>query len=186
MGQFAIGTIMKIAGWVAVSIIVGLNLQLVIETASNMSAYKLFAFAVIAAFGVLMVYIVLHPYITKNKSATATSLHTKSVISIPAIKRLSYNSIAVCVDFSVTDQKAISEGFSLGNKDTKYYLIHIVESAAARATGMESRDFETLDDWNKINEYCLLLKEEGYETEPLIGFGSPKKDNTEIGDKVRG
>ncbi len=175
MGQYAINTLMKIAGWVAVLIIVGLNLQLVIETASNMSTYKLLSFSIISAFGLLMIYIVLHPYTAKDKSASATSLHTKSVISIPTIKSLAYNSIAICVDFSRTDQKAISEGFAFGNRSTKFYLIHIVESAAARATGLESRDFETLDDWKKINEYCLLLKEEGYETEPLIGFGNPKK-----------
>jgi manganese transport protein len=90
---------------------------------------------------------------------------------IPAITAQHYSRIGICVDFSNSDTKAITHGISQGNADTVYHIIHIVESAMARATGEETRDYETHQDWLYLQSLCSQLRDMGYVVQPQIGFG---------------
>jgi manganese transport protein len=175
MGVFAINSYWKVAAWVAVAIIVSLNLKLVLEEAMNADNFKWLLLASIFLFVVLLVYMIFRPYFSKNSIVKVESLHSQKKLHVPSISIVKYTSIGVCVDFSETDQRAISAGFGLSDKTATYHLLHVVESAAAIATGEESRDFETLDDWKKLNDYCALLLKQGYHAVPHIGFGNPKQ-----------
>jgi manganese transport protein len=118
-----------------------------------------------------------------ESSKTKIAVHEMDKVETPIIESVHYHNIGICVDFSATDKNAILKGFGLGDKDCNYFIIHAVESAAARATGLESRDYETLSDWKLLNDYCANLKEQGYNTIPLIGFGDAKKIIPELANE---
>ncbi len=172
MREFAIGNVMKFFAWIAVSLIIFLNLKLVTDMAMS-SAHAALWITVVAIFIALLVYIIIFPLLQSAKKSLP--LHDFTKVETPIIESVSYNNIGICVDFSATDKNAILKGFALGNKKCTFFIIHAVESAAARATGLESRDYETLSDWKMLNEYCTNLTAQGYNAIPLIGFGDAKK-----------
>lgn len=172
MKEFAIGTWLKIAAWLSASVIVFLNLKLVTDTA--LETKNIFFGAAILLFVALLIYIVVFPLVERKKKKTAVALHNYP-LSAPLIEPIAYKQIAICVDFSASDANALAKGFAQGNKDCHFHLIHIVESAAAKAVGLESRDYETLTDWKMLNEYAEQLKAQGFMVTPHIGFGSTKK-----------
>lgn len=172
MKEFAIGTWLKIGAWLSASVIVFLNLKLVTDTA--LEAKSIFFGAVILLFVALLIYIVVFPFVERKKKKTDATLHDYPLLA-PKIEPVLYKQIAICVDFSGSDANALAKGFAQGNKDCHFHLIHIVESAAAKAVGLESRDYETLTDWKMLNEYAEQLKAQGFKVTPHIGFGSTKK-----------
>src|SRR6185436_13761714 len=80
--------------------------------------------------GVLLLYIVAKPFLTKGKKV-------KTQVPHPVMQQLdiqlqpNYKRIAIAVDFSDMDSPAISHAISQGGKDAEYMLIHIVETAGA-------------------------------------------------------
>lgn len=180
MREFAIGNVMKFFAWISVSLIVFLNLKLVTDMALT-APHSALWLTVIGIFIALLFYIIIYPMLESSK--TKIAVHEMDKVETPIIESVHYHNIGICVDFSATDKNAILKGFGLGNKDCNYFIIHAVESAAARATGLESRDYETLSDWKLLNDYCANLKEQGYNTIPLIGFGDAKKVIPELANE---
>jgi len=93
---------------------------------------------------------------------------------------LKYNKIAITVDFSRSDSKAISNAFSQGGKSAEYILIHIVETAGARMMDQEIDDLETVSDKVNLEKYRVELASKGYKIHTKLGFGNPKKSIPEI------
>ena len=95
---------------------------------------------------------------------------------IPVITRKSYNHIAICIDFSKSDIKAITEGVAHGEKTTDFHLLHVVETAGARKMGDEIQDYETTEDWVQLKQYGNKLRQQGYHVHERLGFGDPKTE----------
>jgi nucleotide-binding universal stress UspA family protein/predicted transcriptional regulator len=93
---------------------------------------------------------------------------------------LKFNKIAIAVDFSDSDSKAISKAISLGGINSSYILIHAVESTNALLLGKNSNDFEAHEDLKKLEEYCNQIKNLGYECEAKLGFGKASSVIPEI------
>ena len=91
-----------------------------------------------------------------------------------------YNKIAITVDFSDSDSKAISNAISQGGNDAQYLLIHIVETAGARFMNNEIDDLETISDTVNLEKYKTELNEKGFIINVQLGFGNPKKSIPEI------
>ncbi len=87
----------------------------------------------------------------------------------------SFKKVAIAIDFSVVDKDILNSAVSIGNKDSEFLLIHIIESATAIAIGKESKDLETTDDEKTLIHYATILKKAGYKTNHTIGFGNPKQ-----------
>jgi manganese transport protein len=87
-----------------------------------------------------------------------------------------YNKIAIALDFSENDKKLISYAIGQGNKSTKYFLLHIVESASAKLWGSESDDYETRKDHAQLDAYVAQLKEKGFNASSLLGFRNRAKE----------
>jgi manganese transport protein len=187
MGKFAISVPVKILAWISAVIIVGLNIKLVIETLSgwrmsltgNEWVFNFIILPIVLAAGLLLVYVVYCALTGKRFIKEANTPHGKAV-NIPAIFPKNYERIAICVDFSGSDVKAITGGISSGSKDTEYYLLHVVESAGARSIGEEIQDFETHEDWKELKSYGDNLRAQGFKVTEKLGFGDPRKSIPEM------
>lgn len=186
MGEFANKLWVKIAAWLVAATIVILNAKLVVETlsgwisdAENPTVYYLTVVPLVIGAGVLLLYITIAPIIKKVKQKqTFAPDGLPRDLDIKDTKK--YNRIAITVDFSSSDSKAISNAFSQGGKSATYVLIHIVETAGARMMGHEIDDLETLSDKTNLEKYKVDLEEKGFLVEIKLGFGSPKKSIPDI------
>jgi len=192
MGKFAISLTVKFFAWLSAIIILGLNLKLVFDTLVDwqvqLAAYSwVFNFIIIPAVclaTLLFVYILWCALTGSHIKYEPKTLHPKAE-EIPIITRKSYQRIAICVDFSKSDTKAIIEGVAHGEKATSFYLLHVVESAGARKMGDEIQDYETNEDWKQLHAYGDKLREQGYEVYEKLGFGDPKTELPLIAENVK-
>jgi manganese transport protein len=186
MGEFANKTWVTIAAWIIAAIIIGLNSKLVyetisgwIETAQNPILLYLTVVPLVVATGLLLLYIIFKPFI--RKFAEGSSLRTPDMPSDLLITNTNaYNKVAVTVDFSPSDSKAISSAIAQGGKNATYLLIHIVETAGARMFDQEVDDLETISDKLNLEKYKTDLESKGYIIQTSLGFGNPKKSIPEI------
>ena len=161
-------------------------LALVIETISewithseNPMVYYLTVVPIVIAAGVLLIYITVAPII-KNVKHKVTHAPDGLAADLNITYTNRYKRIAITVDFSMSDSKAISNAFSQGGKNAEYILIHIVETAGARMMGHEIDDLETVSDKSNLEKYRSDLTEKGYSVQTKLGFGNAKKSIPEI------
>jgi manganese transport protein len=181
MKDDAIGIWVKIAAWVTAIIIISLNVKLVIETLSDwlkavdMPWLQIPVIIIAVGAGLLLIYISFKPVTSRRKFGLRTP-HTHADKPLGELLEAEpYKRIAVTVDFSQSDLKAISSSISQGGKNADYVLIHIVDTAGARMIGGEISDFESSHDKDKLEEYVGILKEKGYRATYKMGYGDPKK-----------
>ncbi len=180
MKEYVIGIWAKVLSWIAVLIIVGLNVKVLMdafeEGLENPSAKFWIIFLAIPfslVCGAVLVYITFHPLFARRKySEIKTHGDVKNLeIKLPA----SPGRIAITVDFSTSDSKAINKALLLGGKSAVYMLIHVVETASALVSGNETMDLETKQDKQQLDKYVQQLEEQGYTAESVLEFGDPKK-----------
>lgn len=185
MGVFANKLWVKIAAWTIALVIIGLNIQLVIDTigqwireAENPFWYYSIVIPLTCAAGILLIYITLAPlfkkYLKKERSFEQQDLD----LDIQGEKI--YEKIAITVDFTQSDSKAISHALSQGGKKAHYVLIHVLETAGARVMGQEIEDAETGSDNYKLGFYKKQINDKGYQVEAILGYGDPKVSIPEI------
>ncbi|MBA3706347.1 MAG: Nramp family divalent metal transporter, partial [Bacteroidetes bacterium] len=189
MGDFTIKTWVKICAWLVAIIIVTLNAKLVIETISEwlgssehpMILYFTVLPLVIGA-GMLLLYITFSPFMRKTKRLDS-SAPDGTPEKLQITDGIKYKRIAITVDFSTSDNKAISNAIAQGGKEAEYILIHIVETAGARMMDSDIDDLETLSDKQNLKKYKQDLNSLGFKIETELGFGNPKKSIPEIVNK---
>jgi len=186
MGEFAIKPIVKLAAWAIASILVFLNLKMLINEVMPLMQGTAFWPKILISFlglffGSILLYIIFHPYIAKIKQhgEEGISMHKEQgdliLIDIPEVKK-----IAVALDFSSDDSKLISYAIAQGNTGSKYLLLHIVESAAAKLLGNETGDFEAMKDIDYLENYVSQLKAKGYDAYAEIGYKNRVKEIVRI------
>ncbi len=180
MGEFAIGFWAKLAGWVSAAIIVVLNVKLVVDEVQGWlampNAWSIQIFVIpglIFAAGMLL-YITFRPLISKAPEAKTRVPHA-DFKGFDKIQKPEYQKIAIALDFSEADQKAIEHALHIGGDKAEYFLFHAVETAGAWVLGSDIRDLETASDVENMEKYAERLRELGYNCESFIGYGSPKK-----------
>ncbi len=186
MGQFANKIWLQIVAWVVALLIVLLNAKLIIDTitgwihdSENPTVYYFTVIPLVIGAGILLLYITFSPIIKKVKHKLNTVPDgLPEILNITAMKK--YNKIAITVDFSDSDSKAISNAISQGGNDAQYLLIHIVETAGARFMNNEIDDLETISDTVNLEKYKTELNEKGFIINVQLGFGNPKKSIPEI------
>ena len=179
MGEFAIRKGTQILAWLCAVIIVGLNVKLVLDelqqwmstSQSPVLNFTVCTLALTAAF--LLLYIAFSPLMIKLKRSRHRPPH--AVTGIANIEVRKYSRIAICIDFTATDQSSISHALSQGGTESEYLLIHIVETAGALLLGNEIEDYETTFDKSIIEKYTHTLTAKGYKVSYTLGYGSPKK-----------
>jgi len=189
MGEFANKLWVKIAAWLVAIIIIGLNAKLVYETvfqwiknSEHAVLLSLILIPIIIAALCLLLYITFSPLSKSLKHEKVRNLDAMpDELILNTVKK--YTRIAITVDFSSSDSKAISNAFAQGGKESEYLLIHVVETAAARVMHGEVDDLETNSDKQNLEQYRLELTGKGYNVHTVLGFGNPKKSIPEIVNK---
>jgi len=177
MGEFAIGPIIKTLSWICAIIIVGLNIKLVAEAMSDvfysdtLLLWKILLALVCLGIGWLLLMTVFYPLISKASFRSKVFHDEPSQISTP--ESIKYKRIAIALDFSSSDKKAIENALSVGGLNTHYLLIHAVESAGALTFGKEIEDMESEHDKQHLEHYIKTLKGMGYFAEYQIAHGNP-------------
>ena len=83
-----------------------------------------------------------------------------------------FSVIAIALDFSDNDEKLIAYGLGQGNKNSRYFLLHVVESASAILLGKDSNDYETKKDTERLVFYVKQLEQMGVTAEGYLGFNN--------------
>ena len=189
MKDFAIKPWVKVLAWASALAIIALNVKLVIEEisgwakeANNWWIYMIVIPALILIV-LLLLYVFFHPLLEKKRNASKQLVPHGNALDIGKIDKISYKRIGIAVDFSKNDRNTIRHALIQGGKDAHYYLIHIVETAAARYLGNEVMDHETQSDAANLEKYRANLEDLGYDSTPFIGFGSTGKAIADISNK---
>ncbi|WP_461790101.1 Nramp family divalent metal transporter [Pedobacter sp.] len=184
MKEFTIKTWVKVLAWLSAAVIVALNIKLVIEEISGWmaesNAWYIYVFVVPIAIliALLLAYIFVYPLLNKNQRIG--NVPHGDALAIGIVEKINYEKIGITVDFSEHDRKTIRHALIQGGKEAHYYLIHVVETAAARYHGKTAMDHETQSDIDNLKKYQENLAELGYESTPQIGFGGTAKAIAEI------
>lgn len=179
MGKFAINNITKIAAWIIAAILIYLNMKLLAGEAVKIFSHdtlwpKLLVILGAVACVSLLIYIIIHPFITQIKKGLSIQMHPDTGIinlDIPV-----FNKIAIALDFSENDQKLLAYAVGQGREETEYLLIHVVESASAVLLGKESDDYETRRDQQQMDFYVTQLTERGFKADGKLGYRNRVKE----------
>lgn len=179
MGEFVIPVWQKIISWIAALIIIGLNMKMVYKELADMikasESPLLISFTIVplCLFCFLMlIYIIFIPFF--RKSAIKHSEFHGDFKPIEFSEANIYKKIAISVDFSASDNKAVNKALMLGGKSAEYLLVHVLESANAVVYGEESFDMEGEQDYQYLKQYQKQLNDKGYQCSVTLTFGSPK------------
>ncbi len=184
MKDFTIKTWVKVLAWMSAVVIVSLNIKLVIEEITgwmeSSDGWYIYVIVIPVAIliGLLMLYIFIYPLI--NKKQRVGNVPHGNALEIGNVEKIQYKRIGIPVDFSKHDRNTIRHALIQGGKDASYYLIHVVETAAARYHGKTTMDHETQADTENLEKYKLNLQELGYEASIYVGFGAAAKAIAEI------
>jgi manganese transport protein len=184
MGDFVISPITKITAWAIAGILVFLNLSMLTnEVASSWSAAGIFSKIGFISMGLLsfalLLYILLFPLFKIVQKSASIQMHPDleviNQLTIPEFKI-----IAIALDFSEKDQKLLSFAIGQGKENTRYVLVHVVESASAKLLGTDSDDYETRKDKERMDWYISQLQQRGYLVEGHLGFRNRAKEIVRI------
>jgi len=176
MGEFAIKIPAQLAAWLSAIIIVSLNIMLVVNQISTLiteSEHPLVLSLILIPISIFLIavlfYIAIKPIVSKVKQKRYIPHGFSKTLVIDI--GLTYQKIAIAVDFSECDSKAISKAVAFGGKENDYILIHAVESTNALLFGNDSNDYESLEDLKKLEDYQNQLLLQGYRVDIKLGFG---------------
>ncbi|MBL7896019.1 MAG: Nramp family divalent metal transporter [Bacteroidia bacterium] len=179
MGEFVIPMWQKIISWVAALVIIGLNIKMVIHELTDWivgsESPLLISFTVVplCLFCFLMLlYIIIVPFISKQNIKTNTFHGDFKPIEFTEVS--AYKKIAITVDFSSSDNKAINKAIMLGGKKAEYVLVHVLESTNAVVYGEDSFDMEREQDYQYLKKYQDQLSEKGFVSHLALTYGNPK------------
>ena len=182
MGVFANKLWVKILAWAAAVVIVGLNAKLVIEQIASWSAafpqhqtlvyWLSIPFAL--AIAVLLLYVFFKPVFAYSENEHRKIPHGLA-LEIDPISPVILKKIGIAVDFSAHDRDTIRHALMQGGKQAEYFLIHVVETAAANYHGPAVNDLETQSDRENLQKYQQRLTELGYRSFYDVGYGKVSK-----------
>lgn len=187
MGSFAIKPMTKTLAWVIAAIIVTLNLKLVYETANDWLAltenFGAKAAIIAGELGLVLLLVItlIYPLILRKRESNVVTVHEEPAMSTLENKETrSFVRIALALDYSDKDEKVIQYALQLGNKDTVYTLIHVVESAQARVMENEAKDYETIKDKERLQKYVKFFRDKDYSASGVLGFNKRHKEIARI------
>ena len=184
MGKFAVNNLTKITAGAIAAVLVYLNLRLLVEKSLvifNEGAVwpKIFLIAAAIFFSSILIYITFFPLFKKNNIQKSIAIHAAENL-LPELVIPAYNNIAIALDFSKNDHKILAYAIGLGNPNSNYLLIHIVESVSANLWGKNSNDNETSNDKEQLDAYVNQLQTKGLKVTAELGYKSRVKEIVRI------
>lgn len=187
MGNFVINKYVKVLAWVAAIIIVSLNIKLIGEELikffdtpiGGLFYVRLIVLTIVLYAFTLLCYITFEPFLSRKRIAKSVIPHGKAIVLNEVIKP-NYNHVALAVDFSKQDENTLHHALSLGGKNARYLLIHVVESAGAIHMGNDILDKEAQFDLDNLKVYQQSLQQKGYVVDVKLGFGKSARTISNI------
>jgi manganese transport protein len=184
MGDFVIKPITKITAWLIAAILIFLNLKMLInEAASAWVDVTVFSKIGLVILGIislaLLFYTLLFPLFKTAPKTSSIEMHP-DIEEINQLVIPEFKVIAIALDFSEKDQKLIAFAIGQGKENTRYILVHVVESASAKLLGTDSDDYETRKDKERMDWYVNQLQQLGYAAEGHLGFRNRAKEIVRI------
>lgn len=184
MGDFVIKPITKITAWLIAGILIFLNLKMLInEAASAWVDVTVFSKIGLVILGIislaLLFYTLLFPLFKTAPKTSSIEMHP-DIEEINQLVIPEFKVIAIALDFSEKDQKIIAFAIGQGKENTRYILVHVVESASAKLLGTDSDDYETRKDKERMDWYVNQLQQLGYAAEGHLGFRNRAKEIVRI------
>lgn len=191
MGKFANKMWVKILAWVSAAIIVGLNINLVIETvgtwiseSNNPTLIAMVIIPVASTIGALLLYVTFQPFIRgrrKSQVPAWESVMEKVRNSVNEKGAPHYKTIGAAIAHDDTDVTVLNNAVALARKhNAGIVLVHVVEGAVGSMYGRSTYDAETRSD----EEYLAALRNELSElqltVQSSIGYGSVPKEIVRI------
>ena len=187
MGEFSIGPWLRVGAWLSAVIIVGLNVTLVMDTIGAWIAsagpariwINLFLMPLVAGVGLLLTWITFEPLATRFRQARRIAAFHPAAeapdIHLPTSAPLSR--VAIALDFSGQEIRLIEAalGFLAPGRPT-LALLHVVESAPARAFGSDAADGEVASDRARLETYAEALRNLGFEVRCALGAGDSARE----------
>ncbi len=164
MGAFAIGPVVKFFAWLVAAIIVVLNVKLVVDEALDLIT-KHPAFWVTAT---VLIVGIFYPLL-KEYRGTRAGMHKQPAPVVISGKE-GFDVIAVALDYSVYDAQVMQYALQLANSSTRFVLIHVLESAAARHMGANTEDLEAVEDRQRLIDYAAQIQAKGFEAKAILGY----------------
>ena len=186
MGPFAIKTPVKIAAWLVAAVLIWLNVNVVTDavwpllTAPGHWLVKVIIVLAAIILAWLFVMMTGLPFVMQRREkARVLNLHSAEMplsnLHIPVA-----GIIAVALDFSKMDEKIIAYALAQGKKNTRYVLLHVVETVSAGYLGEASDDLETREDTIRLKQYALELEAMGYSVTTQVGYNRRVKEIVRI------
>jgi manganese transport protein len=194
MGEFANSGVVVVMAWVCAALIAGLNVMLVAQQtgdflhAPGTPGWLLpLAVAGIAAFGILLAYLALAPWIERIAPALVRPAPERVPARLavarpapappPALPAGGPRRVAVALELGAADPAVIEHvrGMPLA-RDAELVLMHVVESAAGRYLGPETGDAEAREDIATLESLADEFRALGRATSVRLGFGSVKPE----------
>jgi manganese transport protein len=197
MGEFAIGRLTQVIGWLVAAVIVGLNAMLTVQVATDWLAATgaggvLIRAAVVlggATVAALLLWVTFHPWaeqwLGRRGRRSRADIHRGSGAEALTLESPSeLERVAIALDFSGREERLLSETLRvLGGARPRLGLFHIVESPSARAFGLEAADSEVRRDAARLESAAAALRELGYEVETRLGAGDPPRELARLVDR---
>ena len=182
MGDFAIGPFRKIFAWLIASIIIILNIKLVYnfleEWVHDPELRDWMIFLVIplaVAAAILLLIITFRPFIKRFIISHGGHIHKAPELTL-ALNKADFRRVALALDFSDVDRDMIQYSLALAHPETKFLLIHTVETATAMLMGKDANDYETSADSEQLEKYRRFFQQQGFDPEVQLVFGLPTKE----------
>jgi len=194
MGDFALRPWLKVLAWLTALIILVLNVKLVIDTiddwkekAGANGGWVLFGAIVVgSAFGLLLAYITLKPWLEKllrGPREPKLGVHEPAADLRGEAAPSPHRRIAMALDFSGHDVQVLQETLRLvGDQRPALALMHVVESAPARFMGADAGDRESSADAQRLENYAKNLRDAGFTVDVFVGQGKPVPELTRLID----
>lgn len=188
MGLFTINRLTQTVAWCIALIIVVLNLKLVYEEASGWMAAteSIFLKGLIVLGGAgligLLLVTAVYPFVLRKRfQQRSINIHSKvPVDALTTAREQPFHTIALALDFSERDRKVMQYAWQLSRPDTRFVLIHIVESAPAKLMGEQADDYETVHDRQRLEVYSGLFREQGFTADSVLGYRNRAKEIARI------
>ena len=181
MGTFAIKPIIQIFAWLIATVLVYLNIKMVSEEAIGFfkTSDSIIWKAVIVIAGILflalLIYSLMFPLLNKKEKTVSIQMHP-DIIGLQNLEVPVYSKIAVALDFSEADVKLLASAIGQAKRETRFLLIHVVESASAILHGKETDDYETQKDKERLDFFVSQLNERGFDATGELGYRNRVKE----------
>ena len=194
MGEFAIRLWLQALAWLVAGIILALNVKLVIDeigvwlAAAGERAWiiQTTVIPLTVALGVLLLYVASRPWL-RGRLGQATRPKKGGVHDAPAASQTEvavpqpYRRVAVALDFAGGEERLLAEALRVSEREwTQLYLLHVVESPAARLLGQQAADREVRGDRERLEELARVLRRKGLAVEGCLGMGDPSPELTRM------